>query len=145
MIVTFWFLHCMAAIWEEHTATIFRVTLFFSGHHNFNNCHWDVKIMYIIFTGNSSRLPFQVMTNQTAVVASAHLLLGAQWGRTQEEKWTKIITVQNVTPCSVAERYHLVPGCCLHLLPWWWQKVSLEHWYLSARLHSVTPEGCDLH
>jgi hypothetical protein len=41
--------------------------------------------MYVIFIGNSDKMPLQVMTSQTVVVASACLLasayslLGAHW------------------------------------------------------------------
>jgi hypothetical protein len=97
--------------------------------------------MYSIFTGSSDRMPFQMMTkNETAFVASAHPLLGAHWDCSREEIFMKMVILCNVTLCGLAERYRYVGACCLHLLPRWWQKVSLEHWYLSARLHSVTQQ-----
>jgi hypothetical protein len=34
-----------------------------------------MKLTYVIFTGNSERMPFQVMTNQTAVVAQKRMCL----------------------------------------------------------------------
>jgi hypothetical protein len=45
--------------------------------------------MYVIFIGNSDKMPLQVMMSQTAVVASVYLLasassgspLGLKWGR----------------------------------------------------------------
>jgi hypothetical protein len=61
--------------------------------------------MYIIFTGSSDKVSFSVVMNQTAVVASADPILGAQWDWIREEGCTKMITVQNITPCSSAERY----------------------------------------
>jgi hypothetical protein len=93
--------------------------------------------MYSIFTGSSDRLPFQVMTNKTAFMASAHLL-GAHWDWSGEETCMKMIMLCNVTLCGPAERYCHIGAFCLYLVPWRWRKVSLEHWYLSARLHGVT-------
>jgi hypothetical protein len=58
--------------------------------------------MYIIFTGNRDKVPFQVMTNQTVVVASAHLL-GAHWDRSWEERCLRMITLWNLVPCSLGE------------------------------------------
>jgi hypothetical protein len=67
--------------------------------------------MYVIFTGNSNKTPLQVMTSQTAVVASAHPLLasaypllGAHWVWSQEERcMMMMIILWNGTPCSLGE------------------------------------------
>jgi hypothetical protein len=102
--------------------------------------------MYSIFTGSSDSMPFQMMTKyETAFVAFAHSLLGPPWDWSQAKTCMKVIMLCNMMLCGPAERYHHIGACCLHLVPSWWQKVSLEHGYLSARLHGVTPEGCDLH
>jgi hypothetical protein len=72
--------------------------------------------MYSIFTGSSDRMPFQVITNETAFVASAHPLLGAHWDLSWEETCMKMIMLCNVTLCGPAERYHHIEAYCLHLV-----------------------------
>jgi hypothetical protein len=71
---------------------------------------------HCIFTGSSDRMPFQVMTNETAFVASAHPHLGAHWDWSGEETCMKMITLCTVMPCGLAERYHYIGPCCLHLV-----------------------------
>jgi hypothetical protein len=73
--------------------------------------------MYSIFTGSSDRLPFQVMTNETAFVASAHPVRGAHWDWSREETCMKMIMLCNVMLCGPTERYHHIGACCLHLVP----------------------------
>jgi hypothetical protein len=51
--------------------------------------------MYIIFTRNSDKMPFQVMMDQT--VASARPLLGAHWDQSQEERCMKMIILRSIT------------------------------------------------
>jgi hypothetical protein len=70
-----------------------------------------------IFTGSSARMLFQVMTIESVFVASAHPLLGAQWDSSQEERCMKMITLCNMMPRGLAERYHYIRPCCLHLVP----------------------------
>jgi hypothetical protein len=73
--------------------------------------------MYSIFTGSSDRMPFQVMTNETEFVASAHPVLGAHWDWSREETCMKMIMLCNVKPCGPTERYHHIGACCLQLVP----------------------------
>jgi hypothetical protein len=97
--------------------------------------------MYSIFTGSSDRMPFQMMTkNETAFVASAHPFLGAHWDWSQEEVLMKMIMLCTVTLCGLVEGHHYVGSRCLCLVPWWWQNVSLEHWYLCQTTWHHTPE-----
>jgi hypothetical protein len=72
--------------------------------------------MYSIFTGSGDMMPFQMMMNETAFVASAHPLLGHRWDWSQEEIFMKMIISCNVTSCGLAERYYYVGACCLHLV-----------------------------
>jgi hypothetical protein len=102
--------------------------------------------MYSIFTGSSDRMVFQVMTNETAFVVSAHPLLGARWDWSREERCVKMITLCNVMPCGLAEWYRYIGPCCLRIVPRWWQEVSLatlKPLCQTAQRH--IPEGCDLH
>jgi hypothetical protein len=71
--------------------------------------------MYSIFTGSSDRMLFQVMTNETAFVGSAHPRLGAHWDWIWEERCMKIITLCNVMPCGLAKlslHRTLLPSSC---------------------------------
>ena len=61
--------------------------------------------MYIISTGSSDKMPFQVMKTESAFVASA-CLLGAHWDWSWEERCVKIIILLKEKPCVLAERYH---------------------------------------
>jgi hypothetical protein len=69
--------------------------------------------MYSIFTGGSDRMAFQVVTNETAFVVSAHPLLGAHWGWSGEETCMKMIMLCNVMLCGPAERYHHIGSLLL--------------------------------
>jgi hypothetical protein len=73
--------------------------------------------MYSIFTGSSDRMPFQVMMNETAFLASAHPLLGAHWDWSGEETCMKMIMLFNVMLCGPAGRYCRIGASCLHLVP----------------------------
>jgi hypothetical protein len=73
--------------------------------------------MCSIFTGSSDRMLFQVMSSESAFVASAHPLLGAQWDWSQEERSMKMVTLRNEMLRGLAERYRYIGACCLHLVP----------------------------
>jgi hypothetical protein len=64
-----------------------------------------MKIMYIISTGSSDKMPFQVMKTENVFVVSA-CLLGAQWDWSWEERCVKVIILLKEKPCGLAERYH---------------------------------------
>jgi hypothetical protein len=49
------------------------------------------KIMYL-FTGNSDKMPFQVMKNGHVVVVCPHCRLGPQWPQTEEEDVVRLVS-----------------------------------------------------
>jgi hypothetical protein len=75
---------------------------------------------------------FQVMKNDTVVIAFVHSPLGPQQLQNKEEE-LRMITVL----WAVVGRYHYRGACWLHPLLVCRRKVFLKHWYSSTKPNRV--------
>jgi hypothetical protein len=91
------------------------------------------KVMYL-FTGNSNKTPFLVVKGNHVVIFCAQLCgtsVTADWGR----RWGKN-TVLSAIVQFILVRCHYRWAYCLHLLPWWNQRIL---WSIGTILPNYMP------